>query len=75
MNIGINWDFSKKNVMVFLNSQYLSEYKAGREIDTNSFDAKINQVRQKILHLYAKGNYYNFSVFEVVQYKQSRGVK
>lgn len=158
MNIGINWDFSKKNVnkplfrlnsMVFLHSQYLSEYEAGREIDTNSFDAKINQVRQKILHLYANrltgkaskglsiepifiddlqakyteiahdmatrngatytymkapsdeaiknrlvyvggiydpeldlyrvigfmGNYYNFEVFEVVQHKQSRGVK
>lgn len=61
MNTGIKWDFSKKNVnkplfrlnsMVFLHSQYLSEYEAGREIDTNSFDAKINQVKQKILRLY-----------------------
>lgn len=158
MNTGIKWDFSKKNVnkplfrlnsMVFLHSQYLSEYEAGREIDTNSFDAKINQVKQKILRLYTNrltgkaskglsidptyiddlkgkyseilddmverngatytymkapsdeavkgrlvyvggiydpeldlyrvigfmGNYYNFSFFEVVQHKQSRGVE
>lgn len=158
LNAGINWNFSKKNLfnplmrfngMIFLHSQFLSEYESGSKIDINVFDSKINQIKAKLIRLYTNrlngkasksisiepifiddlqakyaeiahdmatrngatytyikppsgeagknrlvyvggiydtkldlyrvisimGNYYNFSVFEVVQHKQSIGVK
>lgn len=62
LNSGINWDFSKKNLhkplmrfkgMVFLNYQLLGDYESSREVDRDSLDSNLNQVKSKILRLYS----------------------